>query len=68
MDKIKLELTLLIDKQDKTIEDVFNDIKIIPDDVVDGFLITRRGRLGDVTEDFYIQDVEVESMEVEGDE
>jgi len=37
-----------------TIEDIKDDITLIEDDVVDAVLITRKGKLGDIGSEFFL--------------
>lgn len=43
------------------LEDVINDLTVVNDDVADGFVITRKGKLGDVTQEFYLDNCDMES-------
>lgn len=58
MRKFKIEMVIVV-------SDFFNedDLNIQPDSVIDGFQITRTERLGDLTSQFHMTDIE--SLEVE---
>lgn len=56
---IELNLKISVDEkslkeQGISLDDLKRDLQVIQDDVVDGFVITRKGKLGDVTTDFYL--------------
>lgn len=62
---IELKLKISVDeaflKQNGfSIEDLKNDLQVVNDDVVDGFVITRKGKLGEITHDFYLNNCDME--------
>lgn len=59
--KIRLTIDLTISKRKTAkelvaVEQVFKDIVVKPDPFIDGFLITRKGKLGDVAAEFYLEE------------
>jgi len=69
--RLTIELTLSDRKMQKekiTANQVLNDLEVKHDPFVDGFIITREGKLGDVATDFYLEDAEVISQDlIEGE-
>jgi len=67
--KIRLTIDLIISKRKTAkelvaVEQVFKDIVVKPDPFIDGFLITRKGKLGDVAAEFYLEDAELISQDL----
>lgn len=59
--KLKINVDEVFLKQNGfSIEDLKNDLQVVNDDVVDGFVITRKGKLGDITMDFYLDSCDME--------
>ena len=73
MKELKVVVSIAVDEKvleekKTTIEKVVEDIYVLEDDVVDGVVILRRGKQGDITTDFFLHAPTIESIKVIGGE
>lgn len=72
MPKIKVVLEIELNEEtmkenNVTPTEVFEDLQVVSDDTVDGYLVTRYGDTGDITGCFYLDGVTIVEQTLIGD-